>query len=441
MFNTIKNNSLSPLNLSRKDPTKGGGFGGVINDWKLTMSDRICITGVGVVSSIGIGKEEFLTSLKTGKSGIEEIKEFDTHFSRSKKGGVVRGFNPKDFIHPSKIRRLDRASQFAIAASKLALSDARFTVTKEKSSRVGIVLGSGFCGLSSSEEFHRSQVLKEYVDLNPMLFPNTVPNAPSSHVSIELGIQGVNCTLVQSFCTAEAAITFACDQIQSGRADLILTGGVDELSKFLFRGFSELRFLATDQGEGERSSPYDQKRNGFILGEGAGILAIEKEEHVRARGARVYGYILGWSIVGESPKEDEAIDITRAIRLSMRGREDISIDYISGAGNSSRKLDKIEARGVKMALHSQASKIPVSSIKSMIGEAIAMGGLRMVANVLSMDEGFIPPTINYHFPDPDCDLSYVINKRVEKRIGNLLHLAISPNECYSSIWMGVEWSP
>lgn len=405
------------------------------------MFDRICITGVGVVSSIGIGKEEFLSSLKMGKSGIGEIKEFDTHFSRSRKGGIVRTFNPKDFIQPSKIRRLDRASQFAIAASKLALSDAQFTITNENSSRVGIVLGSGFCGLSSSEEFHRAQVLKEYVDLNPMLFPNTVPNAPSSHVSIELRIHGINCTLVQSFCTAEAAITFACDQIQSGRADLVLTGGVDELSEFLFRGFSELRFLATDQGEGERSCPYDRKRNGFILGEGAGILTIEREEHARARGARIYGYILGWSIAGKSPTEDEALDIARAIRLSMRGREDISMDYISGAGNSSRELDRTEAKGVRKAFPFQASKIPVSSIKSMVGEAIAIGGLRMVANVLSMNEGFIPPTINYHFPDPDCDLSYVINQRLEKRIGNLLHLAISPKECYSSIWMGVEWSP
>ncbi len=404
------------------------------------MSDRICITGVGVISSIGIGKEEFRSSLKAGKSGIGDIKEFDTHFSLSKKGGIVRTFNPKDFINPNKIRRLDRASQFAISASKLALSDARFSVTKERSRRVGIVLGSGFCGLSSSEEFHRIQVLKEYVDLNPMLFPNTVPNAPSSHVSIELGIEGVNCTLVQSFCTAEAAIAFACDQIQSGRADLILTGGVDELSEFLFRGFSELHLLATDQGEGERSCPYDQKRNGIILGEGAGIITIEKEEHAKARGARIYCYILGYSIVGRSSIGEESIDIKRSIQLCVRGKGDISIDYLSGAGNSSKELDRIEARGVKMAFPSMVAQIPVSSIKSMLGEAIAMGGLRMVADVLSMEDGFIPPTINYLFPDPNCDLFYVTNQRLEKRIGDLLHLAISPKECYSSIWMGVEWS-
>ncbi|MGZ3614694.1 MAG: beta-ketoacyl-[acyl-carrier-protein] synthase family protein, partial [Thermodesulfobacteriota bacterium] len=266
----------------------------------MLKEDRICITGIGVVSPIGIGKEEFLSSLKSGRSGIDEIREFDTHFSSSKKGGVIRSFYPKDFIPASKIRRLDRASQFAIAASKLALADAKFTVTQENSSKVGVVLGSGFCGLSSSEEFHRGQVLKGFLDLNPILFPNTVPNAPSSYVSIELGIEGVNSTLVQSFCTAETAIFFACDQIRKGRADLILTGGVDELSEFLFRGFSELHLLATDGGDGERSSPYDRMRNGLILGEGAGLLVIESEGHARSRGARIYGYILGYSLVGKS---------------------------------------------------------------------------------------------------------------------------------------------
>src|SRR3990170_8980859 len=311
------------------------------------MSERICITGIGVVSPIGIGKEEFLSSLKNGKSGIEEIKEFDPHFSRSKKGGVVRSFHPKDFIPASKIRRLDRASQFAIAASKMALADANFSVTQENSARVGVVLGSGFCGLSSSEEFHRGQVLKGFLDLNPMLFPNTVPNAASSHVSIEIGIRGVNCTLVQSFCTAEAAIVFACDQLRKRKADLILTGGVDELSEFLFRGFSELQFLGTDQGHGERSSPYDRMRNGLVLGEGAGVLVVEREVHARPRGAKIYGYLLDYSLVGRSLNGDGSDDIERSIKMILEGRKDFPIDYLSGAGNSSKALDELEVRGVK----------------------------------------------------------------------------------------------
>jgi len=404
------------------------------------MTDHICITGVGVVSSIGIGKEEFLSSLKVGRSGIGEIKSFDTRFSRSKKAGIIKNFNPKDFIPAGKIRRLDRASQFAIAASKLALADARFSVTQENSSRTGVVLGSGFCGLSGSEEFHRGQVLKGFLDLNPMLFPNTVPNAASSHVSIELGIKGVNCTLVQSFCTAEAAITFACDQIQGGRADLILTGGVDELSEFLFRGFSDLHYLAIDQGYGERSCPYDRTRNGLILGEGAGILTIETKEHARSRGAKILGYILGYSLVGGSSRRDGAIDLERSIRLAIKGREGLPIGYISGAGNSSRILDALETRGIKRVFPSRYPQIPVNSIKSMLGEAIASGGMRMVAGVLSMEYGFIPPTINYLFPDPSCDLRYVVDQRSDQEIRTLLHLGISPKECYSSILMGREWN-
>jgi 3-oxoacyl-[acyl-carrier-protein] synthase II len=405
------------------------------------MSGRICITGLGVVSSIGIGKEEFLSSLRNGRSGIDEIKEFDTHFSRSKKAGMVRSFYPKDFIPAGKLRRLDRASQFAIAASKLALADAQFSITQEKSPRIGVVLGSGFCGLSSSEKFHRGQVLKGFLDLNPMVFPNTVPNAASSHVSIELGIQGVNCTLVQSLCTSEAAILFACDQLLKGKSDLILTGGVDELSEFLFRGFSELHFLATDQGHGEKSCPYDKMRNGMVLGEGAGILAIETEEHARSRGAKIYGYILGYSLVGKSPENKGPEDVERLIRMTLGRREGMHIDYLSGAGNSSKVLDALEAQGVKKAFASQYAQIPVSSIKSMVGEAIASGGIRMVANVLSMEYGFIPPTINYLNPDSTCDLRYVVNQRLDQEIGTILHLGISPEDCFSSILIGVKWNP
>jgi 3-oxoacyl-(acyl-carrier-protein) synthase len=410
------------------------------NTSDMMTKERICITGIGVVSPIGIGKEEFLTSLRNGRSGIEEIKEFDTRSSRSKKAGMVRSFHPKDFIAASKLRRLDRASQFAIAASKLALADAQFSVTQEKSSRVGVVLGSGFCGLSSSEEFHRGQVLKGFLDLNPMVFPNTVPNSASSHVSIELGIQGVNCTLVQSFCTGEAAILFACDQLRKGKADLILTGGVDELSEFLFRGFSELHFLAKDEGHGERSRPYDKMRNGMVLGEGAGILVIETEEHARSRGMKIYSYILGYGLVGKSPHGDGEEDIARSVRMVFDQYEDVAIDYLSGAGNSSKVLDALEARGVKKAFPTRHAQIPVSSIKSMVGEAIASGGTRMVANVLSMENGFVPPTMNYLNPDPVCDLPYIVKQRLDKKIRTTLHLGISPEDSFSSILMGVEWS-
>jgi 3-oxoacyl-(acyl-carrier-protein) synthase len=273
-----------------------------------------------------------------------------------------------------------------------------------------------------------------------MLFPNTVPNAPSSYVSIELGIQGVNSTLVQSFCTAEAAIIFACDQLRKKRADLILTGGVDELSEFLFRGYSELHLLATDLGRGEKSCPYDKMRNGLVLGEGAGLLALEREEQVRSRRGRIYGYVLGYSSVGRSSGGDPSEDLGRSIKMTFGGREGTSIDYLSGAGNSSRGLDALEAKGVKKIFQSQSLGIPVSSIKSMTGEAIASGGMRMVANVLSMENGFIPPTINYVSPDPACDLHYVVNQKLDREIKTVLQLGISLENCFSSFLFGVEWN-
>jgi 3-oxoacyl-[acyl-carrier-protein] synthase II len=273
-----------------------------------------------------------------------------------------------------------------------------------------------------------------------MLFPNTVPNAPSSYVSIELGIRGVNCTLVQSFCTAEAAICFACDQVRKGKADLVITGGVDELSEFLFRGFSELRLLATDQGHGEKSCPYDKARNGLVLGEGAVSLVIENEEHARSRGVRIYGYILGYSLVGKSFKGDGSEDLSRSMRMTLNGREETCIDYLSGAGNSSEVLDALEAKGIKKTFPTQLLQIPVSSIKSMTGEAIASGGMRMAANVLAMENGFVPPTINYLNPDPNCDLHYVVNQRLDRELRTILHLGISPENCFSSILVGVEWN-
>jgi 3-oxoacyl-(acyl-carrier-protein) synthase len=215
---------------------------------------------------------------------------------------------------------------------------------------------------------------------------------------------------------------------------------VDELSEFLFRGFSEFQFLATDQGHGERSCPYDQMRNGLVLGEGAGLLTIESEKHAQSRGVKIYGYILGYSLVGKSSQGDGSEDLERSVKMTLRGRESISVDYLSGAGNSSKELDALEAKWMKKVFPTQYLKIPVSSIKSMMGEAIASGGMRMVANVLSMESGFIPPTINYLNPDPNCNLRYVVNQKLEREIRTILHLGISPENCFSSILLGVEWS-
>jgi 3-oxoacyl-[acyl-carrier-protein] synthase II len=173
------------------------------------------------------------------------------------------------------------------------------------------------------------------------------------------------------------------------------------------------------------------------MGEGSGILTIETEEHARSRGVRIYGYILGYSLVGKSSKGNESEDVERSIKMTIRGKEYTSMDYLRGTGNSSKTLDALEAQGIKKTFPSQYPQIPVSSIKSMVGEAIAFGGMRMVANVLSLEHGFIPPTINYLIPDPACDLGYAVNQRLDQEIRTILHLGISPGECFSSLLMGV----
>jgi 3-oxoacyl-[acyl-carrier-protein] synthase II len=394
----------------------------------------VVITGLGVISPLGTGHEDFWKGLIGGRDGIEKIAVFNTAPFRSKKGGLVKGFNPRAFIPPLKIRRLDRASQFAIAASKMALEDADLTIGENVApERTGIILGSGFCGVVSSEAFHRGQVLRGPGDLNPILFPNTVPNAAASNVSIELGIKGPNSTVVQSFCTAEAAVLFGCQQLLANRADVIMTGGVDELSAILYRGWNEMRLTAWDEGEGERSAPYDLKRNGFIPGEGAGIMVLERRADALHRKARIYGQILGFAQTGGAthPGEGVARSISGALK---RGRTKV-IDFIDGAGNASLRLDTVEAEGLRLAISHHVRNIPISSIKSMVGEGIASGGMRIAADLLMMEYGEIPPTINYEYPDPLCSLR-IVREGLKTPVRTILHTGISLDGTYIAILLG-----
>jgi 3-oxoacyl-(acyl-carrier-protein) synthase len=225
--------------------------------------------------------------------------------------------------------------------------------------------------------------------------------------------------------------------LAEGKAEVILTGGVDELSEILFRAYSALNLLSHDHGDGEMSRPYDLSRNGIVLGEGAAILVLENEGHALSRGVEPYARIVSYSIVGGADPDFPWRDVERAVELVMEGVEaGRKIDYISGAGNSSKRVDEMEARAIKGAFPSNYQALPVSSIKSMLGESIASGGMRMAANALILGEGFIPPTIHYQTPDPHCDLNYVVNSSVERTMKTILHNAISPDGTYASITLG-----
>jgi len=394
----------------------------------------VVITGVGVISPVGTGKDDFWKGLIEGRDGIEEIAAFDTAPFRSKKGALVNGFHPKAFIPPLKIRRLDRASQFAIAAARMALEDAGLSLGEDAApERIGIILGSGFCGVVNSEAFHRGQVLRGPGDLNPILFPNTVPNAAASHTSIELGIKGPNSTIVQSFCTAETAFCFACQQLMAYKADVMVTGGVDELSAILYRGWNDLRLTARDRGDGERSAPYDLQRNGFIPGEGAGIMIIERQEDALRRQARIYAQVIGCAQTGGATRPEQQVGHAISGALQRGGMQ--TVDFIDGAGDSSPRLDAVEAEGLRLAFADRYRDIPVSSIKSMIGEGIASGGIRMAADLLIMEHGMIPPTINYEYPDPLCGLR-VVREGLKAPVRTILHTGISLDGTYMAILMG-----
>ncbi|MBU4310760.1 beta-ketoacyl-[acyl-carrier-protein] synthase family protein [bacterium] len=387
--------------------------------------NRVVITGLGVISPIGIGKEAFLKSLKEGKSGIGKITRFDTSKYRSHLGGEVTNFNPKDYINPVKIRRMDRDSQIAVASAILALRDADLEITSGNSPECGVILGSGFTGLETTEAFHRGLIEHGPSGVNPMLFPNTVPNAPAGHISIELGITGPNSTITQKGATGEGAIGYAYSLLRHDKAKVILTGGVDELSWILFHAYSHLGILSPLKNEDypEGCRPFDKRRNGMVLGEGGGILALETLEHARERGARIYAEVIGYGMSSSNPgisdydEDSEGMARTMELALEDAGIPKEKIGYISAAANSTPVLDKSETEAIKKVF---GRDIPVSSLSSSVGYFNASGGLKAISACLAIENGFILPTINYREKDPFCDLDYIPNKIREKKIEAVL---------------------
>ena len=387
--------------------------------------NRVVVTGLGIISPIGIGKEAFLKSFREGKLGIKEITRFDTSKYRSHLGGEVTDFNPKDYINPMKIRRMDRDSQIAVAAAVLALKDANLEITSGNSSGCGVILGSGFTGLETTEAFHRGLIEHGPSGVNPMLFPNTVPNAPAGHISIELGITGPNSTITQKGATGEGAIGYAYSLLRYGKAKAILTGGVDELSWILFHAYSHLGILSPlenkDYSEGSR--PFDKRRNGMVLGEGGGILVLETLELAQKRGAKIYAEVIGYGMSSSNPGisdyDSDPEGMVRSMELALEDAKisEGEIDYISAAANSTPVLDESETEAIKKVFD---KNVLVSSLSSSIGYFNASGGLKAISACLAIEDNFIPPTINYQEKDPSCDLDYVPNKAREKRVEAVL---------------------
>lgn len=373
--------------------------------------DDIVITGIGVISACGIGREAFWRSCLEGKTGIAPIESFDTSPYRSHLGAEARDFNPKDFMPSLKYRRMSRVSRLAVAASIEALKDAGLTLSTHTASSMGVVIGTGYGSTSQTDEFFVGMVKEGPEGANPSLFPDTVPNAPASQVSIYHGLQGPNVTFSHNEVSGEQALGCAHRFLMADRAEVFLAGSVDELSPVLFHSFAVLRALSP-QGKGpEGMRPFDRSRNGRVLGEGAGMLVLEKRGKAQKRGAKIYGSLLAWAStgapVGIGHYEQEANQMDRAITSALRhaGIHPEEIDYIQAAANSTAELDRAEAEAIRKVFGKRSGSIPISSIKGHTGDFCGSLALRAAALLLAMRDGKLPPTVG--LADPEFDLDFV----------------------------------
>jgi 3-oxoacyl-[acyl-carrier-protein] synthase II len=401
------------------------------------MNHRVVITGLGVVSSIGLGKEAFWENCLRGVSGIKPIQGFDVSGYRSRLGGQLPEIDFKAFIKPANLRRMDRIGKIVVSSVRLAIDDSALNLKEEDSNRIGISIGTGLGSSDTVDQFFRSLLKEGPVGAAPLLFQTAVPNAITSHCAIEYGIKGVNITFSHKETSTEMAMTFAYDLLREGRADVILAGGGDELSEPLYHVYSMLRALSPGRGKGaEGMRPFDRDRNGIVLGEGSGILVLETLEHAKKRGARIYAEMAGVGLSGSTDgvlRYDSGGDsIARA--MSLAAGEIQAVDYISAAANSTFDLDRAETLAIKKVFGKRAKEISVSSLKSMLGEFDGSGGIRASSLTLSLYHGIIHPTIGTEQLDPQCDLNVNLGQSKKKEIRSALMNSCSNGGSNISVW-------
>ncbi|MBU9888734.1 MAG: beta-ketoacyl-ACP synthase II [Candidatus Omnitrophica bacterium] len=378
---------------------------------------RVVITGVGVVSSVGFGKKAFWDSLTLGKSGVTNITSFDTAPFTTHFAGEIRDFDPAAYILPKKLKRMDRTTQFAIVASKMAVEDAGLDLLAAGvRERTGVIIGTALAGVGYILEQSAILMQKGPMRINPFTALASFPDACAGNVSIELGVTGPSFSMATACSSASDACGYAFDAIRSGELDFLIMGGAEAtIFPGILASFCVARALSTRNDDPQGASrPFSMDRDGFVLGEGAGMLVLEEYEHAKKRGAHIYAEILGhgmtcdaYHMVAPDPEGKEA---SRAMRLAMDhakvGPKDI--DYINAHGTSTPLNDKTETLVIKKVFGPLAYQIPLSSIKSMIGHLIgAAGSVELIATLLAMEHQVIPPTINYGAKDPECDLDYV----------------------------------
>lgn len=386
-----------------------------------TAERRVAITGMGVVAPVGIGKEAFWRALTAGRAGVGPITLFDTEGYPVTIAGEVKDFDLSDKVEPKELRHLDRYVQFAIKAADEAVADSGLDI-RAQAERVGVIVGSGIGGLRTLEDQHI--VLRERGPrrVSPFLIPMMIPDLAAGQISIYFGAKGPNYCPVSACATATHAIGEAFETIRRGAADACIAGGAEApITPLGVAGFAAMKALSTRNDAPEAASrPFDADRDGFVIGEGAGIVIMEELDSAIERGARIYAEVLGYGATGDA-YHITAPDITGSgAARSMRAAIDEAgiaaedIDYINAHGTSTAANDKLETLATKNVFGDHAYKLLLSSTKSMTGHLLgAAGAVEMVASVLTLREGLAPPTINQEHPDPDCDLNYVPNQAIK----------------------------
>ncbi|MGB1748879.1 MAG: beta-ketoacyl-ACP synthase II [Dehalococcoidia bacterium] len=389
------------------------------------MTERVVVTGIGLVTPVGLDKQSTWTSLMEGKSGIDYISLFDPEGFETRIAAEVDGFDADGFLGRKEARRLDRFAQFACVAALEALEDAGIDMAKEDADRVGVLIGSGVGGIITITDQHKVMLNRGPKRVSPFLVPMMLGDMASGQVSMMIGAEGPNFSTVSACATGADSIGEAMEMIRRGRADVVIAGGTEAaVCEIGVAGFNSCMALSTRNDDPQTASrPFDTGRDGFVLGEGAGLVVLESEEHAQKRGARILAEAAGYGATSDAhhvtQPHPEGEGAARAMKWAVQdaGIAPTDVEYINAHGTSTPLNDKFETVAIKKMFGDHAYDLTVSSTKSMTGHLLgAAGGIESAFAVLAIDEEALPPTINLNDPDPDCDLDYVPNVAVKKRV-------------------------